>query len=223
MRRVDQIAVQDYGFSILQMMENAGRNLASAAVDMIGREPSTTCILAGAGGNGGGGLSCARHLLNRGYDVEIYLTRPADSLSGPVMSQWYTLQKMGNNPVEQEDLSKTIEKSTLIIDALIGYGLSGPPNDPVAASIESANHSRAPILSLDIPSGMNATTGETPGAVINPIRTLTLALPKSGLSNPVAGELILGDIGIPKEVFEEIGIQIPSLFEHGYRVPLERV
>ncbi|MDH3944942.1 MAG: NAD(P)H-hydrate epimerase, partial [Anaerolineae bacterium] len=111
----------------------------------------------------------------------------------------------------------------LIIDALIGYGLSGPPNDPVAASIESTNHSRAPILSLDIPSGMNATTGETPGVAINPIRTLTLALPKSGLSNPVAGELILGDIGIPKEVFEEIGIQIPSLFEHGYRVPLERV
>ncbi|MDH3943031.1 MAG: NAD(P)H-hydrate epimerase, partial [Anaerolineae bacterium] len=67
MRRVDQIAVHDYGFSILQMMENAGRNLALTAVDMIGREPSTTCVLAGAGGNGGGGLSCARHLLNRGY------------------------------------------------------------------------------------------------------------------------------------------------------------
>jgi NAD(P)H-hydrate epimerase len=84
MRRIDGIAVQEFGIDLLQMMENAGRNLAQQAMDMLGSEPSKAPILiaAGAGGNGGGGLCCARHLHNRGCSVVILLDRDPDLFQG---------------------------------------------------------------------------------------------------------------------------------------------
>jgi len=83
-----------------------------------------------------------------------------------------------------------------------------------------ANTTRAPIISLDVPSGLDSTTGATPGEFIRPSRTMTLALPKSGLAKAEVGELILADIGIPEETYRRIGVPYASPFGNRFRVPL---
>jgi NAD(P)H-hydrate epimerase len=104
----------------------------------------------------------------------------------------------------------------LIIDALIGYGISGDPRQPVAGWIESANNSGKPILALDAPSGLDATTGIPGNPCIKAAATLTLALPKTGLLTRQAknyvGELYLADISVPPELYLHLGIEVPNLF-----------
>lgn len=178
MRRIDEVAVQEFGIDLLQMMENAGRNLAQQAMDMLGSEPSKAPILiaAGAGGNGGGVLCCARHLHNRGCSVVILLDRDPDLFQGA-------------------------------------------PRDVASRLIERMCRSGKPILSLDIPSGTDATTGEISGQVVRPSRTLTLALPKAGLSE-TPGDLYLADIGLPPELFRSVGISFPQIFQNNDTVKL---
>lgn len=222
MREVDRIAVEDFGLGILQMMENAGRNLALTAINMLD-DPliSNVTIFAGTGGNGGGGLCCARHLLNKGVQVNIVTTKfPADII-GPAKNQLDIVLKMGINaigPINKNSL--LLEKSNLVIDALIGYGLNGPPKGKSAKLIEIINLSGKPVLSLDIPSGINANTGETPGAYVKADSTLTLALPKIGLKNPNVGKIILGQIGIPIDVYKILNIPVDSLLNEKYLVNL---
>ncbi|MBI3047491.1 MAG: NAD(P)H-hydrate epimerase [Acidobacteria bacterium] len=107
-----------------------------------------------------------------------------------------------------------------LIDALIGYGLTTPPQGIAADLITWANGTGAPILSLDVPSGVNATTGDTPGVVIQPRWTMTLALPKTGLRPEHAGQLMLADIGIPAEAFRRAGFVFISPFGDRFRIPL---
>ena len=112
------------------------------------------------------------------------------------------------------------QQADIVIDALIGYSLRGAPKGRTAELISFANQNAARVLSLDLPSGMNATTGEAPGVVIRPERTLTLALPKAGLRN-LDGELYLADIGIPPEVYHSLDIHFESFFGDQYWIPLE--
>ncbi len=105
----------------------------------------------------------------------------------------------------------------MIVDALTGYGLVGAPRGRVAELIEIANQSGGRILSLDVPSGVNATTGAALGGAIRPERTLTLALPKTGLAR-VAGELYVADIGIPLSVYERLSIVVQPFFRGRYSV-----
>jgi len=220
MREVDRIAVDEFGLGILQMMENAGRNLALHVVHMLRwdgecselasnpakghlRVPQVT-ILAGSGGNGGGGLCCARHLHNRGFTVHVVLTKEAEELQGAAARQLRILRRAGVHPVPLSQVDAVIRRSDLVVDALIGYSLRGAPRGRVAELIRRANTYAARVISLDLPSGLDATTGETPGAVVEPERTLTLALPKTGLRG-IPGELFLADIGIPPAVYAALG------------------
>jgi len=108
----------------------------------------------------------------------------------------------------------------LIVDALLGYSLSGAPRGRVADLIEWANATRALILSLDLPSGLDATTGNAPGAVIAPRWTMTLALPKTGLLPERVGQLYLADIGIPDAVYQRMKLPYRTPFDHRYRVSI---
>ncbi|MBN2503630.1 MAG: NAD(P)H-hydrate epimerase [Anaerolineales bacterium] len=223
MREVDRIAVEGFGLGLLQMMENAGRDLAACAIGMLSSKQDTVItILAGSGGNGGGGICCARHLYNRGYPVNLILNKSANELQGAAAQQWKILQQAGLTPISSPDTITAIQSADLVIDALIGYSLRAAPRGRAAELIELANHHATAILSLDLPSGMDATTGETPGAYIMPQSTLTLALPKTGLKNPTAGNLLLGDIGIPPQVYEALGITFKPFFGHDYLIELIR-
>jgi NAD(P)H-hydrate epimerase len=221
MREVDRIAVEEFGLGILQMMENAGRNLAQNVQDMLGGVEREVAILAGSGGNGGGGLCCARHLHNRDFRVWVMLDREETLLKGAARNQLQILQAAGVQPVDPSRARDALRRSQVVIDALIGYSLRGAPRGRAAELIDLCNEHAARVLSLDLPSGLDATTGEARGVVVRPERTLTLALPKTGLRR-VPGELYLADIGIPPEVFRRIGVSFESPFGRRYWVRLEK-
>jgi NAD(P)H-hydrate epimerase len=201
------------------MMENAGRNLALNVMDMLDSATGEVTVLAGAGGNGGGGLCCARHLHNRGFKVWVVLDRDPRMLHGAAANQLNILQAAGLQPADPTQASELMRRSQIVVDALIGYSLRGAPQGKAAELINLCNQDAAPVLSLDIPSGLDATTGTTPGLVVHPERTLTLALPKTGLTN-VEGDLYLADIGIPPEVYHRLGLSFEPPFGKGYWIGL---
>ena len=205
MERVDDLAVDRFGPSLLQMMENAGRSLADLA--MTRWRPRSVTILCGTGGNGGGAMAAARHLVNRGVDVALTMSGDQARLSPAAGSQHAILHhssvRWSGEPTDAD----------LIIDGLIGYSLNGAPVGRPAELIDWANEASAPVLSLDSPSGLDVTTGATPGAVIEADATLTLALPKAGLiDSDAVGTLFLADIGIPSAVYTELGIDTSQPF-----------
>jgi len=197
MREVDRAMIEDYGISLVQMMENAGRNLAQLARQrFLDGDPRghRVVVLAGTGGNGGGGLVCARRLNNWGAEILVFMTAPSTDLSDVPLHQLGILQRMGITVVVPSD-SLVLPPADLLVDAMIGYSLTGPPTGLVVALIDAANDHGAPILALDVPSGVNTTTGAANGAAIRANATLTLAMPKVGLRAESAkqhiGELYL--------------------------------
>lgn len=220
MREVDRVAMEQFGLGILQMMENAGRNLAENVLAMLDGVKGEIVVLAGSGGNGGGGLCCARHLHNRGFQVWLVLDREAEKLTGAARNQLGILQAAGLQPMAPGQVEEVISRSEIVVDALIGYGLRGAPRERTAELIELCNLAAAQVLSLDVPSGLNATTGEAPGVVVRPDRTLTLALPKTGLEH-VPGEVYLADIGIPPEVYQGLDLSVEPLFWKRYWIRLK--
>jgi NAD(P)H-hydrate epimerase len=235
MREVDRIAVEDFGLGILQMMENAGRNLALSVLDMLGREevPSqaalgdgvpgerpAVAILAGSGGNGGGGLCCARHLHNRGVQVSVLLSKDPVELRGAAANQLGILRAAGVEPVALVGADEVLRRSMVVVDALIGYSLRGAPRGRAAELIDRCNEHGGRVLSLDLPSGLDATTGDAPGVVVGPERTLTLALPKTGLRD-VQGDLYLADIGIPPQAYAALGLSFVWPSGNRYWIRLE--
>jgi NAD(P)H-hydrate epimerase len=227
MREVDRIAVEEFGLGILQMMENAGRNLAGNVMEMLGRVGGKVTVLAGAGGNGGGGLCCARHLHNRGFAVSLVLDREPSALRGAAAHQFRILEAAGLRPVQASGVDEVIRQAGVVVDALIGYSLRGAPRGRPAELIELCNtlrvrrESASQVLSLDVPSGLNATTGEAPGTVVRPHRTLTLALPKTGLAS-VSSDLYVADIGIPPEVYQALGLSMEPVFRDRFWISLQR-
>lgn len=220
MREIDRLAVEETGPNLFQMMENAGRNLALLAIELLGHEWQRAgfLILAGGGGNGGGGICAARHLANRDLNVRLCLSEPGHMSE---VAQWQRriFQFAGGSEITPAELPG--QQPHIILDALIGYGLKSTPSTQVTQMIEWANNKGVPILSLDIPSGLDATTGGSPGAAIRPRWTVTLALPKTGLLPGVTGTLYLADIGIPRKTYERMKLDYHSPFEDHYCVRLE--
>jgi NAD(P)H-hydrate epimerase len=220
MHEVDRIAVEEFGLQILQMMENAGRNLCEYVLELLGPSRGQVVVCAGGGGNGGGGLACARHLRNRGIPVSVLLDREGLQFGTPAANQLHILSRAGLKPEYFGKASELLESAAVVVDALIGYSLDGQPRGRTAELIRLCNLTSAPVLSLDIPSGMEATTGTTPGVAVHPGRIMTLALPKTGLDR-FTGELQLADIGIPPELYAEMGINLDAVFTGSYRVGLQ--
>ncbi|MGD1992509.1 MAG: NAD(P)H-hydrate epimerase [Anaerolineae bacterium] len=222
MRQVDRVAMELFDLAILQMMENAGRTLAQNVIHMLRSRRGAVVVLAGSGGNGGGGLCCARHLRNHGVPVEVVLSKDPAGLTGAAARQLRTLRRAGLEPLDLAQAEEVLRGAALVVDALVGYSLRGAPRGRVDTLIQLCNRHARRVVALDVPSGLDATTGEAPGRVVQPERTLTLALPKTGLAQ-VAGEIYLADIGIPPAVFESLGIRYEPPFEQGYWVQIERV
>lgn len=227
MREVDRLMVEEYGVWLMQMMENAGRNLAELARRQLGGSVlgKDLIVAAGQGNNGGGGLVAARHLANWGAGVAVLLE--GAGLSGVPALQWEILKRL---PLEkrlaQDALSALTDyKGDLIIDALIGYGLAGPPRGWTACLIEAINDQNRPVIALDVPSGLDATTGEIYHPCIRATATLTLALPKAGLMKPGAreavGALYLADIGVPETLYEKLGLAVGRLFARDAIIPVD--
>lgn len=207
MAEVDRVAVEDYGVSILQMMENAGRNLARF---VAGLKPKKVVVLAGRGNNGGGGLAAARHLSIMGIDTQLVLAE--EELGELPRHQYLTLKKMGVPVVD----GVTAGKGYVIVDALLGYGIRGAPRGRYRQLVEAANEARregALIVSLDMPTGIDPDTGEGYGPHVEADYTLTLALPKKGLMG--LSNLYVVNIGMPDRVYADTGLDASGIFREG--------
>lgn len=226
MAEVDRIAVEHYRIALLQMMENAGRALAHVArARFLGKDArgKHVIVLAGSGGNGGGVLAAARHLHNWGASLDIVLAQPARAMKPAAKRQLAILRRMG---VTVRNAPAAAGPIGLLIDGLIGYSLKGAPSGSVADLIRWANGAGAPVLAMDVPSGLDTTTGVACNPAIMAAATLTLALPKTGLlaKNAVSyvGELYLADIGIPPALYArpEFGLDDGFVFARGEIVRL---
>ena len=206
MREVDRVAVEDVGLDLVRMMEHAGRGLAGVVIDRIdtdgGRGDVSVTVLAGNGGNGGGGLAAARHLANRDYEVRVALDRDPEAVDGVTADQLRILDAM------DVPITATAEPTLdgVVVDALIGYGLTDSPRGRAAELIAATADAAGPIVSLDIPSGVDATTGGRPGVAVDPDSTATLALPKTGLT-AVDGDYRLIDLSIPDAVYDRASLR----------------
>lgn len=231
MREVDHLMAKNQ-ISIIQMMENAGRNLATLARSKFLKgdvKDKKIFVMTGSGGNGGGGMVAARFLFNWGAYVNVFMTKSFDDLSGTTKHQALILENMGvplHKASSLEDVSAEVDVD-MILDAVIGYSLNGKPRGHAATLIEFINKTSVPVLSLDVPSGLDATTGKTFGPLtVKATATMTLGLPKIGLyignGKVYRGELYLADICVPLEVYKELKLE-PSkgIFHKGSIIKLK--
>ena len=214
MKEADREAIDGFGIDVLSLMENAGLAVAALARlfldgSVVGRRVG---VLVGKGNNGGDGLVAARHLHNWGADVRIMLSdREA---IGQVPSRQLTAVEKAGVPVY--GAGGSLAGFDLAIDSLLGYNSKGNPREPVRGMILNANTSGAPILAVDIPSGLDATAGVPNDPCVIARATLTLGFPKTGFLNPrcrrYVGQLYLGDVSLPLEIYRKYS-QSATLFE----------
>jgi NAD(P)H-hydrate epimerase len=229
MREVDRLMVEELCIELIQMMENAGRCLAQHVRSELGGdvEGRRIAVLAGRGGNGGGGMAAARRLAIWGADVTVLLGNDPDAFQGVPGHQLAILRRIGvpiRSP-KQTGMADTTSAEHLV-DALIGYSLKGAPTGSVASLINAANASGRPITALDIPSGLSGDTGIAAEPTVMAATTLTLALPKVGLLRPEAqpyvGRLYVADISVPQLIYDRLGISVGSIFRESDIVPAVR-
>ncbi len=201
MGRADRLAVAA-GVESLALMENAGRAVALEAGQMLARGARVS-VICGPGNNGGDGFVAARYLQESGFDVAVALLGPRDALKGDAAA----VARRWTGRVDPLAFA-SCEGAQLIIDALFGAGLARPLEGTAATTVEAINRSGAPVLAVDVPSGLDGSTGETAGPVVQATRTVTFFRRKPGhLLMP--GRILCGDvrvaaIGIPDTVLDEI-------------------
>lgn len=194
------------GMASLTLMENAGRAVADEAMRMTAAG-APIAVLCGPGNNGGDGFVAARLLLQCGYPVHLALIGDRQQLKGDagVMADRFPGQIQ---PVESWG-GACKGGAPLIVDALFGAGLTRPLAGVAAAAVEAVNASGKPVLAVDVPSGLDGTTGTAGGAVVQAKRTVTFFRRKPGhLLLPgrlLCGSVVLRDIGLPVGVLGEIG------------------
>jgi len=228
MREIDRKAIEEYGIPSIALMENAGRCVASEAARLFppGRNGTVT-IFCGKGNNGGDGFVAARHLINRGIKVHICLVGKkeevhpvrnfvsrsgkngiSNGVKGDALINLDVLLKMNreiNVLSAQKDLRKAEKKITssgLLIDAILGTGTRGKIRGFLKELIDFLNETGKPILSVDVPSGLDADTGCVLGSCLRASKTISFAFAKKGFflcdGPDYTGEVVVADIGIPE-------------------------
>ncbi len=216
MRTLDERAVSEFAMKGLQLMENAGRAVAQVVLREVRRkkaQPARVAILCGKGNNGGDGFVCARHLLNAGVDVSILALAPPGAYRGDSRVNVRTWQKMGGNLAligsarDLEKNSSALQHATVVVDALLGTGITGGARGLYAEVIEYINGLYGTVVAVDVPSGLDATTGHAEGPVVRADITVTMALPKTGFFLPpgasFVGRIEVGDIGMPASLLND--------------------
>ena len=208
MAEIDRETIETVGIPGIVLMENASRGVA----EVIYREVkgSSVLVVCGRGNNGGDGLAAARHLYNLGYQVEVVLTASPEKLKGDARKNYETLSKLPVpvHVIESEErlieLYELLKESEIVVDALFGTGLSKPLTGFYADVVDLINRSNRTVVSVDIPSGLSADTGEVIGKHVVADYTVTFAFPKVAHVFPPAcescGKVFVADISIPEDV-----------------------
>ncbi len=213
-RRLDLLAVKKYGLSVLQMMENAGAGVARiAAGELAACKGRRVCVIAGKGANGGDGFVAARHLMGAGADVKVFCTVPPGDVRGEASVNAAIWTKMGgrvtrlSTPGDIERHSAEISSADVIVDAIFGTGLSSEVKGVVSGIIDLINGSQATVVAVDIPSGIDASTGGRLGAAVEADVTAAMAAPKIGSylypGRAHSGRVEVVDIGLSPEFMDD--------------------
>ena len=210
MAALDRAAIEN-GIPSLDLMERAGRAVAEQARDLLGicagRKVS---IVAAKGNNGGDGLVAARYLSSWGAAVKVFMLGGEEDLSADTAANHRRLLEEGGEvlPGGASIPGDALYGSDLVIDAIFGTGFRGTASGDHSMAIEAVNASGAPVLAVDIPSGVEAASGTTAGPAVRAARTVTFAWPKVGLylypGAECAGEVVVVDIGIPTHLLDEV-------------------
>jgi len=211
-RQVDIRAVEEFGLSGLVLMENAGRGVADVLCSLGATSPVVICC--GKGNNAGDGFVIARHLDLRGIEVRVLLWAQADELTGDALANFRVIEKSGlaierlGSGVDAERLDRALVGASWIVDALLGTGARGAPRRPLDEVIPQLNAHPAPILAVDLPSGLDCDTGVAEGVVIRAAHTCTFVASKRGFlsdgSAEYTGQIHILDIGAPRVLVEDV-------------------
>ena len=214
MRRIDKKAIEEIGIPSIVLMENAGLKVADAIERKYGPlKGKYVYIFAGSGNNGGDGMVVARHLFNQKVKAKIFLLAEKKNIKGDAATNLAITEKMGipmreiTSPAFVESLEKELAKADIVIDALLGTGAEGAPRGLMKKVIDLINKHSKNTVAVDIPTGIDADTGEVRGEAIKAEYTVSLAYPKRGLylypGMDYAGEIEIVDIGIPTGLEED--------------------
>jgi NAD(P)H-hydrate epimerase len=213
-RKLDRRAIEEFGVPGIVLMENAGRGAAQVLMQ-LNAERKPVIVLCGKGNNGGDGHVIARHLDNHGWPVSVWSLAPLDELRGDAAINAKIVQNSGISIVRaHEDLDAAVAGlesfSGWLVDALFGTGFTGALNDPYDRLVDAINASRAQVLAVDIPSGLDCDTGVPLGSAVRAHHTVTFVAAKAGFANSAAsaylGQVHVVDIGAPRKLLAEFGV-----------------
>jgi NAD(P)H-hydrate epimerase len=215
-RLVDEWAISRYGMSGLVLMENAGRGAVDVLQRVGVRGPVVVCC--GPGNNGGDGFVMARHWDDRGTAVRVFLFADPVTLTGDAAANFAILTKAGfpidvypDVTLDGTALDDALHGAGCVVDALLGTGSRGEPRRPLDAAIAAINRQPAPVVAVDLPSGLDCDTGAAATHTIRATHTVTFVAAKPGLLMPAAaeyvGKLHVVEIGVPRRLVDEIAAE----------------
>jgi NAD(P)H-hydrate epimerase len=239
MNALDRSATKDFGIKGIVLMENAGRGV----FELLLRELQCRCenkapsvaivVIAGKGNNGGDGLVVARYLKNAGIEVDVFLLANLKDVKGDAKTNLNAWQKMGGKvrrvvgAKDIKTLGASIRRADLIVDAIFGTGFSGEVSGIHKKTIELINKQSGTVVSIDVPSGINATTGAVLGTVVRADITATMAIAKSGLylspASQYVGCIEVIDIGMPRELLDDLGTGLALISEEAARAIVSKI
>lgn len=207
MRELDRAAIEGRGIPSLTLMENAATHVTAAVLETVeGLSSPHVLAVCGTGNNGGDGLASARQLLSRGMTVTVFLVGNAAHQTPDSIANTRRLEAVGGAVIPYS--GQPFPKADCIIDALFGVGLNREVSGLYRAAVEGINAAGYPVISCDIPSGINGDTGEVMGTAVSAARTVTFSCAKPGLLNApgsgFTGQLSVVNIGIPEDLLAAI-------------------
>lgn len=230
-RELDRLAREEFGVPSIVLMENAAAGVATHTIGLLrGREDRGVLIVCGPGNNGGDGLAAARHLANAGVPVAIALSTRPGSYTGDAAINLGIVERMrlpidAPGPAAPAEAfrasARRLGRPGVVVDALLGTGLSRPVEEPVAsliAEIEGWRKGGSAVLAVDVPSGLDADTGEPMGVAVRATTTVTFEALKAGFLSLAAqeyvGEVVVTGIGAPRCLLERLGTRVRAGGRH---------
>ncbi len=209
MREIDRVTIVERGIPGIELMERAGLTISQACADLL-QQPGPVLVLCGKGHNGGDGFVAARYLAQSGYETYVLPVLGIEGLSGDAKTAFERLPSSVSRLVlpDESAFQELVQGADGIIDAMLGTGFSGSPRSPLDWIIRTLNGSSTPVVSADIPTGLNSDTGEADLAVKAAI-TVTIGLPKIGMLSVSgvehSGHVRVEPIQFPPDMLAEAG------------------
>jgi len=216
-KELDRLTTARYKIPGSILMEHAGFEVVRAVLSLLGNAVrKNVLVVCGPGNNGGDGFVAARVLYDLGANVSVYLASSPDNLKGDAKQNYESLHTLNSKFfIDQTLFSSALQQSDCIVDALFGTGLEKPIAGDLAELIQAINQSKKPVVSVDIPSGIDADTGAVLGVAVKAERTVTFAVPKVGLmlypGRWYAGQVTVAYIGIPISLLDEVPFEAQAL------------